>query len=205
MVPPPCSKEAMRPCFGVRFWSLDGRGGRWSGLAARLFGSGIPCLAYSFKTGLTSGRTLCAVRPGWWSLGRSLGNQPATFQWAASTQWAARTQQAATSRPLRRPGPSGRLGLRPIDGPRRWALPALGRAVPGSRKISLGLARSPGSSALPGAGLRLAGPLAGLRGDASDHACRGIPEPAAASSWHPAGDAAAPTERPQGCCRPEQF
>jgi hypothetical protein len=146
MVPPPCSEKAMRPCFGARFWSPDGRGGRWSGLAARLFGSGIPCLAYSFNTGLTSERTLCAVRPGWRSLERSLGNQPATFQWAASTQWAARTQQAATSRPLRRPGPSGRLGLRPIDGPRRWALPARRRAVPGSRKISPGLARSPGSS-----------------------------------------------------------
>ena len=85
-MPPPCSKEAIRTCFGARFWSPDGRGGRWSGLAARLFGSGIPCLADSFKTGLTSERTLCAVRPGWRSLGRSLGYQTATFQWAASTQ-----------------------------------------------------------------------------------------------------------------------
>ena len=125
MVPPPCSKKAIRPCFGARFWSPDGRGGRWFGLAARSFGGGIPCLAYSYKTGLTGERTLCAVRPGWRSLGRSLGHQPATFQWAASTQ------QAATSRPLRRPGPSGRLGLRPINGPRRWALPARRRAVPG--------------------------------------------------------------------------
>ena len=116
MVPPPCSKKAIRPCFGARFWSPDGRGGRWSGLAARLFGSGIPCLAYSFKTGLTSERTLCAVRPGWRSLERSLGYQPATFQWAASTQWAARTQQAATSRPLRRPG------LSDVPGPQSaWA------------------------------------------------------------------------------------
>ena len=82
----PLFEEGEAALLWGSFSQADCRGGRWSVLTARLFGSGIPCLADSFKTGLTSERTLCAVRPGWLSLERSWGNPPAIVQWAASTQ-----------------------------------------------------------------------------------------------------------------------